>query len=601
MKHRKFARVGGVPAMAITPRRSGGLTSLALALSLAGALAVQASPTQAAKPQADADWAKGRILVQPRPGLPDAELDRLLKPHGGKSMGRIQGTDVHVVQLPAQASEKAVAALLAHNPHFKFAELDMRVSGAATANDPYFSKAWHLSKIDASKAWDSSQGEGVVIAILDSGVDANHADLRDRLVPGWNVLGGNTDTSDVHGHGTAVAGAAVASTNNGVGVAAVAAGSLIMPVRIADANAYAYWSDVAKGVTWAADNGARVANISYNGVSGSSTVQSAARYMRDKGGLVVVAAGNSGGQEAIAANDSLITVSATDANDAKASWSSYGNYVDLAAPGVSIWTTTRGGGYQQWSGTSLASPVAAGVAGLMMAANPALGPADIETLLFATAVDLGAAGLDTYFGHGRVQAAAAVAAALNAEARDAQAPTVSITAPAANGTVKGLVTVDVAAVDNVGISRVDLVVNGSQLASDTSAPFGFSWDTTRIADGNAQLVAYAYDAAGNASSHAVTVKVSNTVDAVAPTVSISNPTDGAKVSSKLSITASSSDNVGVTRIQLYIDGKLKTSVNGSRLSYTWNTSKESAGKHSIEVRASDAAGNLGGRTIQVTK
>ncbi len=598
MKHARPLRTPGPaqPGIQVNPIKR--LSPIAAGLLVAAGLGFTPPSTQAAEPSA---WVPGRLLVQPRPGLPEAELDKILKPHGGKRVGKIEGIGVHIVELPAKASEKAIAALLSKNKHFKFAELDAVVAPAGTANDPYFPNAWHLSKIGAPTAWDASQGDGVIVAILDTGVNGNHEDLVGRMVPGWNFYDNNADTSDVHGHGTAVAGAAVANTNNGKGVAAIAGNAYIMPVRIADANAQATGSAIAQGLVWAADRGAKVANISYHGIPGNLTVQNAAQYMKNKGGLVVVAAGNTSAEIVSPADDSMIFVSATDGNDVKTSWSSWGNYVDVAAPGVNIYTTDRGGGYRTASGTSLASPVVAGVVGLMWAANPRLGPSDIERVLFGTARDLGKAGFDSYYGHGRVDAAAAVQAALTAEARDVTAPTVSVTSPNNGSTVKGLVAVDVAASDNVGVTRVDLVVNGKPYASDLSAPFGFSWDSTQVADGNATLVAYAYDAAGNSASHSVSVKVANTPDTIAPTASITSPANGATVSGTVTVRASASDNVGVTGMTLFINGKqVATSTSGS-LSYSWNTRKLAAGSYTLKVEARDAAGNVGSHSISVRR
>ncbi|MES2564113.1 MAG: S8 family serine peptidase, partial [Pseudomonadota bacterium] len=447
-------------------------------------------------------WAAGRLLMEPRAGLSDMELGKFLNPHGGRSIGRISGTNVHVIQLPSHVSEKAVAALLARNEHLKFVELDVQLKPGLGVDDPYFGSAWHLPHILAPAAWDTSTGRNITIAILDSGVDAGHPEFAGKLVPGWNFFDNNSDTSDVYGHGTIVAGAAAAASNNALGVASVAGEARIMPIRVTDTAGSGYLSQMAQGITWAADRGARVANLSFAGAGGYATVQSAAQYMKNKGGLVITAAGNYGREETFAANSSTMTVSATDGGDAKASWSSYGNFVDIAAPGVSIWTTTRGGGYGAYSGTSLASPVMAGVAALVMSANPALKAVDAENILFSTAVDLGSAGFDIYYGYGRVNAAAAVLGAVAAAPRDTTAPSVAITSPGAGDPVKGLVAVNVNATDNVGISRVDLLINGVAFASDTTAPYGFSWDTTSMPDGNATLTAYAYDAAGNLASSA---------------------------------------------------------------------------------------------------
>ncbi len=580
------------------------LRGLPALVAVAFAFGTGVLPAAAQTTSSAAQWAPGRLLVQPRPGLSDAEFDKILKPHGGKSIGRINGINVHVVQLPANVSEKAVETLLKNNKHLKFAERDMFVKGAGTANDPYFGSEWHIAKIQANAAWDVTTGAGVTIAILDSGVDGSHPDLVGKLVGGWNFLDNNSNAADVNGHGTAVAGAAAATTNNSAGIASVAGSAMIMPIRIADANAYAYWSTVAQGLTWAADKGANVANISYNGVSSSSAVQNAAQYFKNKGGVTVVAAGNSGGEELIAASDTMVSVAATDSSDVKNSFSSYGKYVDIAAPGINIWTTVRGGSYQQWWGTSMASPIVAGTIALMKVANPTLCAADLEKLLFSSAVDLGTAGWDSYYGNGRVNVAAAVQAAQVAKASDTTAPTVSISNLTAGGTVKGLVAVDVTTSDNVGVSRVDLMVNGNKIGSDSTAPYGFSWDSTTIADGSATLTAYAYDAAGNSSSKAVSVIISNAVatpDTIAPVGAISNPAAGSKVSGVVSVTGSASDNVGVKNLRLYVDGTLVSNSTASSLSFSWNTKKAAVGAHTLLLQAVDAAGNVGSKSVQVTR
>src|SRR5438445_434046 len=152
------------------------------------------------------------------------------------------------------------------------------------------------------------------------------------MLPGWNVYDNNSDTSDVYGHGTSVAGVAAATSNNGAGVASVAWGCKLLPVRISDLNGYATYSTIASGLTYAADHGARVANVSFR-ASDSSTVASAAQYFQSKGGVVAMAAGNESTFVSSADNPYVLTVSATDSNDALTSWSNTGNNIDLAAPG----------------------------------------------------------------------------------------------------------------------------------------------------------------------------------------------------------------------------------------------------------------------------
>ncbi len=564
-------------------------------------------------------FAKGRILVMPRAGLPDAELAKIVGVHGGKAR-RITSSGLHVVDLPPNASEQAVANLLAHHPQLKFAELDQKATANFTPDDPYFGSEWHATKIGAPAAWDWTRGAGVTIAILDSGVDGTHPDLVAQMVSGWNFYDNNANTSDVYGHGTKTAGAAAATNNNGTGVAAIAGNAKIMPIRIADTSGTGYWSMIAQGISYAIDHGARVASISFDNLLSSSSIMSAAQYMKSKNGLVVIAAGNCSCNPNLAPNAAVIPVSATDGNDQMAGWSSYGNYVALSAPGVAIYTTTVGGGYGQVNGTSFSSPIVAATVALMMSANPGLSNTKIESLLYSTATDLGPAGRDIYYGHGRVNAAAAAQAVLGGTTPgDTQAPTASISAPSASATVSGVVPVDAGATDNVGVTRVELRANGATVATDAIAPYGFSWDSTTVANGMATLTVVSYDAAGNSTvSVPVSVNVANATvivpppappappvaDSTPPLVQILSPAPGSiKAKGSVSISASASDNGGAAGIKqtLYIDGVLKTTVSGASLSYGWNVNKISNGAHTIQVVANDAAGNTSSVSVQISK
>ncbi len=584
------------------------LRKTAAALAVAG-LALSFGSSANAAP--GGEFARGRILIEARAGLPDDELDKLVKAHGGKRR-KLGQSRMHVVDLPPGLSEEAAVEKLSRRPELKFAELDRKVSSAMAVNDPYIGSAWHIGKIGASTAWDSSQGGGVTIAVLDTGVNAAHPDLKDRIVAGFNVYNNTTDTSDLCGHGTAVAGTAAASTNNAIGVAGVAGAARIMPVRVAYKDASgacpAYFSTIASGITWAADHGARIANVSFVGIAGSAAVKSAARYMKGKGGLVFISAGNNNVDENVAPDDAFIIVSSTDSDDRKSSFSSWGSFVSLTAPGSGIWSTNNALGYSAWNGTSFASPVAAGVAGLMMAARPDMASDQIESLLFATSVDLGTVGRDTVFGHGRVNAAAAVGAARAwVNPVDTSVPAAAIATPLGSSAVSGLVAVSVDAFDNVGVARVDLKVNGTTVASDSAAPYSFSWNSTGVANGMASLVAVAVDAAGNAgASAAVAVSVANSTPAVAsdtlaPVVAIGNPVAGT-VSGTVAVSVSASDNAGAAgiRTSLSIDGKVVANGQGGSLSYSWNSRKAAAGTHTIAVTARDAAGNASSKTVSVS-
>jgi thermitase len=171
--------------------RRSGVAAVALAVStLLTPLGSMAAPPERSS---EGPWVKGRVLVMPKAGLSEAELDKIVGAHGAKAR-KLTSFGLYAVEMPANISEKGLAAQLAHNPHLKFAELDQFVAGDLTPNDPYFGSQWHLPKIGGPEAWNASQGSGVIIAILDSGVDATHPDLQGRLVPGYNFVDGNTNT-----------------------------------------------------------------------------------------------------------------------------------------------------------------------------------------------------------------------------------------------------------------------------------------------------------------------------------------------------------------------------------------------------------------------
>lgn len=543
---------------------------------------------------------EGDLLIQPKKGFSKANLHALIQQEKGTIKEEIRGIDVQVVSFPDEDTKGKAKTKLKMHKGIKFIEEDKKVPHSFISNDP--TTAWQNTKIGAPAAWDISQGNGQIIAILDSGILATHPDLSASIVPGYNVYDNNYDLTDVIGHGTAVAGVAAAILNNATGSAGVAGQAQIMPIRISDTTGYAYFSAMAKGLTWAADNGADIANISYQNAAGSSTVWAAADYLRSKGGLVVIAAGNTGIQESFAQSNSVISVSATDSNDNKASWSSYGSYVDLSAPGVSVYTTNSSGGYSNASGTSFSAPITAGGVALVKSLIPQASPTEVEQILTSTAKDLGTAGYDIFFGNGRLDVAAAMNAAQNYQFIDRTAPTVSITSPVNNFTTEQPFSVDINAVDNVRVENVELLVNGVSYGTDTTAPYSYYVDTTTYTDGTLRLVAKAYDATGNVgSSTAINVVLSRVVatpDTTAPTIT-SFRTSTSRTSVK--VTATATDNKAVTQMTLAINGKVVATSSSGSLSYTWNTRKVASGTYQMTVMAKDAAGNTTTQSWNYTK
>jgi subtilisin family serine protease len=562
----------------------------ALALGLAALMAGGAAQAQQAR-----RWVSGELLVGFRAGVGPAARFALFRDHGATYIDDV-GQNIRVVRIrvPALLLE-AVKRRLERRPEVKFVEKNFEFDPALLPNDTQYASQWHLPQINAPQAWDLTQGApGAVIAILDSGVDATHPDFAGKLVAGWNTYANTSNTADQFGHGTEVAGAAGALTNNAQGIAGVAGAAPIMPVRVTNATGGATSASIANGITWAADHGARVVNLSFNGVAGNTAIRTAAEYAYNHGTLVVAASGNCGCADPTLENPFILSVSATDESDGLAYFSTTGPFVDLSAPGTNILTTAMYGLYFAESGTSLASPIVAGVAALMFSANTALTPALATQLLEATAFDGGAAGYDEGFGYGRVNAFAAVSAAAGyTPPSDTTNPTVAMNLPLEGATVSATTVIDVTAGDNVGVAKVDLYVDGVFFVSDTATPYSFAWDTSALPNGAHTLHAVASDAAGNSASTApISVTVSNTPpDTTPPSVSIGTPAAGATVSGATTVSAAATDNVGVTKVEFYVDGVLYVTDTTAPYSFAWNTTTLPNGSHTLFAIASDAANN----------
>ena len=551
------------------------------------------------------DATEVQILVKPTPGMSEAGLHAILSSKGAAQHDTIPSLNVRIVRVPAKAAANLLDALQ-HHPEIEYAEPDFIAEAIGTANDPLFTQGseWHLSKIQAPAAWDISTGAvGVVVAVVDTGVRASHPDLAGKvLAGGYDFVANDADPTDENGHGTAVAGTISPASNNLVGVAGVAWANPILPIRVLDASGSGTYSAISNGITYAADHGARIINMSLGGTSSSRTLQDAVNYAWNKQCVLIAAAGNNGNDIAVypGACKNVVAVSATDSSDLRPTWSNYGSYVDVAAPGVDIATLYGTDQYAFWSGTSFSSPVTSGVVALMASANSQLSNAQLVDLLIKNSDDIGALGFDVYYGYGRVNAFRAVSAARNFVTADTTAPAVSITSPANGSIISGTVNVSVSATDNVGVTRLELFVDGALFAQASGASATFSLNTLSYLDGAHTLQARAYDAANNVGSNSISVTVQNSAvaDLTAPTVAITSPSDGTKITSRiLQINVAGTDNIAVTKLELYIDGKLFGTSTASSATFSWNTMKAAAGSHTLQAYAYDAAGNVGASTL----
>jgi uncharacterized repeat protein (TIGR02543 family) len=366
---------------------------------------------------AESRFVPGRILVKTKAGLSEARFARKLSAHRAVKRQSPQRAGAYIVTVAETDAEAALAALQT-DPEIEFAERDYIAEAAYVPNDPYVASGaeWHLAQIDAGLAWNYTVGlDTTVVAILDSGVNVAHPDLDGQFLPGFDFVNCDADPADDFGHGTAVSGMVIAAGNNGLGVAGVAFGARALPVKVMDSSGFAVYSCIAQGIRYAVDQGARVINLSLVGNTPSQTLQDAIDYAWSNNVVVVAAAGNNASAvpKYPAACNHVVAVSATDADDSLAPFSNYGSHLSLAAPGDGIWTTQAdlSRPYGSWRGTSLASPIVAGVAALVASANPSLSNAQIVSILEQTADDLGSLGYDVLFGYGRVNASSAVAAA----------------------------------------------------------------------------------------------------------------------------------------------------------------------------------------------
>ncbi|MEM2926587.1 MAG: S8 family serine peptidase [Candidatus Bathyarchaeia archaeon] len=464
-------------------------------------------------------------------GRPDVDL---VKQNGG---------EVHyiysiITAVYASLPEKAVEALK-KNPRIAYIHENGRVE-ALEETIP-----WGIERIKATQVWSESTGSGVKIAILDTGVGP-HDDLS--ICGGYDFVNNDKDPSDDNGHGTHVAGT-IAALDNDFGVVGVAPGSLIYAVKMLDSSGSGTIAWAVQAIEWSVNNGMQVLSMSWGASTDYQALRDACKAAYDKGLLLVAAAGNSGNSQGTGDNvaypakyDSVIAVAATDQNNNRASWSSTGPAVELAAPGVNIYSTYKNNGYATLSGTSMATPHVSGTAALVWAKNPTLTNVEVRKILRDTATDLGATGRDSLYGYGLVNAFAAVSAA------PSQKPiAVTIVNPPDGSTVKGNVRIQ-ASVKNTeaSLSSVQYAIDETNFnGMEYNASSGYweaDWDTTTVADGSHKITVKATDEAGNSDEKTITVTVANAVKTL--TVSVSTDKTTYRRGGYVYITVKVADNFG---------------------------------------------------------
>ena len=485
-----------------------------------------------------------RILIKPRntttvaDAATESRVRSRMQSFGAQEIKRSK-RGFRVLKVTAANRDKLLAQLK-QDPSIEIAEPDYIAQAIAIPNDPQFPSQWHHPKIQTPQAWDVTLGtSSTVVAVIDTGVNYRHTDLVGKVLPGWDFVNNDSDALDDQGHGTSVAGAVAAYGNNGKGVAGVNWSAAILPVKVLDSYGSGAYSDVAQGIVYAADRGAKIINLSLGGPDASSVMQDAVNYAVSKGCLVICAAGNAGTSAPMypGACKGSFAVSATDSSDKITNWSSYGNHVSVSAPGLNILTTTMDGSYATVSGTSFSSPIVAGVASLVWGVKSTLTAAQVASVLTSTADDLGISGKDQYYGFGRINANKAVRSVAGVPTptptpaptpaptpqptpvptpqptpvptpqptpvptpTDVIPPVAKMILPWNNSKIGYFKTVNisVASTDNIKVAYVRLFINNKVVYTSYSPEFVWKWSTAGLAMGSKHVIyAIAYDAAGN--------------------------------------------------------------------------------------------------------
>lgn len=492
------------------------------------------------------------------------------------------------IRLPRGSNVAEAVAAYKSNPNIVYAEPNYIAQAYFVPNDPYYGLQWHFDNIvnggvHAEAAWDTSRGSGAVVAVVDTGIayETYKPSKKERyyqapdlsgtcFVQGYDFVNNDTHANDDDSHGTHVAGTIAQSTNNGKGVAGLAHEACLMPVKVLDRNGSGSYADVADGIRFAADNGADVINLSLGGPVPGQVIEDAVAYAYGKGVTVVAAAGNENGAVGYpAAYDAyVIAVGATRYDEARASYSNFGPSVDIVAPGGDLGLDQNGDGYGDgvlqntfnpntkrrndfgywfFDGTSMATPHVAAVAALLISNGNAITPDDIRAALETTADDLGTAGRDDFYGWGLLDAEEALTWASGPVDNP---PSVTVTSPADNATVDGVISITADANDDNGIIQVEFYADAVLIGADSTSPYETIWDSTTVVDGAHMLTATAIDTVSQTASHSISVAVDNVND---PPVADAGPDQSAFIGSVVNF-----------------DGSGSFDSDGSIVSYDWD-------------------------------
>lgn len=594
----------------------------------------------------DAEFKSDKIIVKVEEDVSNAELAQLNRENGARTEEDLPRSDVSVVDLPRDLPVEEAIEVYEDAPEVEYAEPDYLLSPSqtTTTNDPEYGKLYGLNNtgqnggtadadVDAPEAWGTSTGDpGTLVAVIDEGIDINHPDLRDNIWVNADEVAGNGVDDDRNGyvddrngydfanddasvydpdpvsgggdeHGTHVAGTIAGEGNNSLGVTGVSWRASIMPLKFLGANG-GYTSDAVEAINYAVRNGAKISNNSWGGGGYSQALRDAIANADASGHLFVAAAGNGGADGVGDDNDAtpsypasydvpnIVSVAATDRNDALAGFSNFGaNSVDVAAPGVTILSTLPNNTYGAYSGTSMATPHVSGIAALVKSERPALDDAQLKAQILQFVEKKANLSGKTATG-GRVNSAASLSQQA-APPPDTTAPNTSISS-GPSGTVRSTSASFSFAASEAGKFRCSL--DGAAF-SDCASPKSYS----ALASRSHTFRVAAVDGAGNVDATPATRTW--TVDAILPTFGSLVPAPGGRTRDRTpaisAIVRDSQTNLTKANLRLFVDGKqiaaTAFSYDASTDKLTYTAPTLSYANHTVRIEARDAAGNVANR------
>lgn len=587
------------------------------------------------------DYASKEVVIRLKKSSNKNQIKQINKKFSTKIKHQISELDVYVLIIPGGSTVPEVVKQIEKEESISYAEPNFVVSTAATPNDPYwftsgswgqsYDDLWGLKKIQADKAWDLSTGsESITVAVIDTGLDFTHEDLQGNFWNnpgeigdgkennkidddnngyiddwrGWDFVNNDNDPTDDYGHGTHVAGTIGAVGNNSVGVVGVNWNIKLMGVKFLNASGRGYDDGASASLIYAANNGARLSNNSWGGYGYSKLISDAIDYAYNKGSTTIAAAGNddSDARDFTPANHpNAIAVAATDYLDIKASFSNYGPKIDVAAPGVNVLSLkaagtdmygdgsrTVGNNYMYASGTSMASPHAAGLAALVLSADPSLTNEQLRQVLRESADDLGDPGKDDIFGYGRINADKALSYPLLAPWIKDRKPgyITSESKPMISAIFTDLIDEKP---DTIELKLDNKVINHSYDSISRKISYQVA---EALTEGNHTVYLAVEDKSGVQKQ----TYWSFNVDYYSPTFKNLFPSPGSTVSNaSTQISAEVQDSLGFQSAAMYVDGVLVKSfidyMSNKVLYYTEQALMD--GVHTIKLQATDRAGNIG--------